>query len=83
MLSYRHHMQRGHPSLLITAFGVVTGFPLLTALALQYVRSPLHNIHCFAAPHDSSTGALRAGERLRLPFWVFSCVGNHLLQSMR
>ncbi|MEB5966793.1 MULTISPECIES: DMT family transporter [Comamonas] len=64
------------PSLAITAAGVVAGFPLLTALALQHVTSA----HCivFVGLLPLCTAAfavIRGGERPRPLFWVFSAVG--------
>ncbi|MDF2116883.1 DMT family transporter [Roseiarcaceae bacterium H3SJ34-1] len=67
-------------SLLIVACGVVVGFPLLTALALQHVTSA-HSI-VFVGLLPSSTaifGVLRGGERPKPAFWLFSALGSVLM----
>jgi drug/metabolite transporter (DMT)-like permease len=63
-------------SLIIVAFGVVLGFPLLTALALQFVTSAHAMVFIGLLPIATAIfGALRAGERPRPMFWVFSLIG--------
>lgn len=60
-------------SLAIVALGVVVGFPLLTALALQHITSA-HSI-VFTGLLLLATaifGVLRRGERPRPAFWLFS-----------
>lgn len=66
--------------LLIVALGVVVGFPLLTALALQYVSSA-HSIPFLGLlPLATAVfGVLRGGERPRPAFWVFSLSGSLLV----
>jgi drug/metabolite transporter (DMT)-like permease len=66
--------------LLVVALGVVVGFPLLTALALQYVSSA-HSIPFLGLlPLATAVfGALRGGERPRPAFWVFSLLGSLLV----
>ena len=64
------------PPLLFTAIGCVLGFPLLTALALQHVTSAHSIVFLGLLPLCTALFAvLRAGERPRLPFWLFSVVG--------
>ncbi|WPZ35795.1 DMT family transporter [Thalassobaculum sp. OXR-137] len=64
------------PSLIIVALGVVVGFPLLTALALQYVSSAHSILFIGLLPLATATfGFLRAGERPRPAFWLFSAAG--------
>ncbi|ROR24935.1 EamA-like transporter family protein [Comamonas sp. BIGb0124] len=64
------------PSLALTAVGVVVGFPLLTALALQHVSSAHSIVFLGLLPLSTAVFAvLRGGERPRLPFWVFSVAG--------
>ena len=64
------------PALLFTAIGCVLGFPLLTALALQHVTSAHSIVFLGLLPLCTALFAvLRAGERPRLPFWLFSVVG--------
>jgi drug/metabolite transporter (DMT)-like permease len=67
-------------SLLIVAFGVVLGFPLLTALALQYVTSAHSIVFVGLLPLATAVfGVLRGGERPRPVFWLFSALGSLLV----
>lgn len=69
----RHQML----SLVIVAFGVVLGFPLLTALALQHVTSAHSIVFLGLLPLATAMfGVLRGGERLRPAFWAFSVLGS-------
>ncbi|UPT36781.1 DMT family transporter [Pseudomonas amygdali] len=64
------------PALAITALGVVVGFPLLTALALQHVTSAHSIVFLGLLPLCTAVFAvLRAGERPQPAFWLFSIVG--------
>ncbi|UTV40143.1 DMT family transporter (plasmid) [Ensifer adhaerens] len=64
-------------SLAIVAFGVVLGFPLLTALALQHVTSAHLIVFVGLLPLATAIfGVLRAGERPRPAFWFFSSLGS-------
>ncbi|MDV7765836.1 DMT family transporter [Peribacillus sp. CSMR9] len=66
--------------LLVVAFGVVVGFPLLTALALQYVTSAHAIIFIGLLPLSTAIfGVLRGGERPRPSFWIFSVAGSFLV----
>ena len=66
--------------LIVVAFGVVVGFPLLTAMALQYVTSAHAIIFIGLLPLSTAIfGVLRGGERPRLSFWVFSAIGSFLV----
>jgi len=66
--------------LLIVALGVVVGFPLLTALALQYVTSAHSIVFVGLLPLATAVFAvLRGGERPRPVFWVFSLLGSGLV----
>jgi len=63
-------------ALTITAAGVVVGFPLLTALALQYVTSAHSIVFLGLLPLCTAIFAvMRAGERPRPAFWLFSMAG--------
>jgi drug/metabolite transporter (DMT)-like permease len=63
-------------SLALTAMGVVIGFPLLTALALQHVTSAHSIVFVGLLPLCTAVFAvLRGGERPRPAFWLFSVVG--------
>ncbi|MCQ2994671.1 DMT family transporter [Pseudomonas quasicaspiana] len=64
-------------SLLIVAIGVVVGFPLLTALALQHVTSAHSIVFLGLLPMATAIfGVLRGGERPRAAFWLFSVLGS-------
>jgi drug/metabolite transporter (DMT)-like permease len=66
--------------LLIVALGVVVGFPLLTALALQYVTSAHSIVFVGLLPLATAAFAvLRGGERPRPVSWVFSLLGSGLV----
>ena len=67
-------------SLAIVAFGVVLGFPLLTALALKHVTSAHSIVFIGLLPLATAIFAvLRGGERPRPAFWLFSCLGSALV----
>ena len=64
------------PSLALTALGVVVGFPLLTALALQHVTSAHSIVFVGLLPLCTAVFAVvRGGERPRPLFWLFSVLG--------
>lgn len=63
--------------LIVVALGVVVGFPLLTALALRHVTSAHSIVFIGLLPLATAIfGVLRAGERPRPIFWLFSGVGS-------
>jgi drug/metabolite transporter (DMT)-like permease len=63
--------------LAIVALGVVVGFPLLTALALQHVTSAHSIVFIGLLPLATALfGVLRGGERPRAAFWLFSLIGS-------
>ncbi|WP_105383646.1 DMT family transporter [Neorhizobium alkalisoli] len=67
-------------SLIVVALGVVVGFPLLTALALQHVTSAHSIVFIGLLPLSTAIfGVLRGGERPRPAFWVFSALGSALV----
>lgn len=69
-------------SLFIVALGVVVGFPLLTALALQYVTSAHSIVFIGLLPLSTAIFAvLRGGERPKPAFWLFSALGSALVGS--
>ncbi|WP_421592327.1 DMT family transporter [Shinella sp. M27] len=64
-------------SLTIVALGVVVGFPLLTALALQYITSAHSIVFVGLLPLATAVFAvLRGGERPKPLFWLFSVIGS-------
>lgn len=66
--------------LAIVALGVVAGFPLLSALALQYVTSAHSIVFIGILPVATAIfGIIRGGERPRRIFWVFSITGSLLV----
>ena len=67
------------PLALVSA-GVVIGFPLLTALALQHINAAHSVVFIGLLPLATATfGVLRAGERPRPVFWLFSGLGSALV----
>jgi drug/metabolite transporter (DMT)-like permease len=68
--------------LAIVALGVVVGFPLLTALALQYVTAARCIVFVGLLPLATAIfGVLRGGERPRPAFWMFSGLGSALVAA--
>jgi drug/metabolite transporter (DMT)-like permease len=64
-------------SLGIVSFGVVLGFPLLTAFALQSITSAHSTVYIGLLPLSTAVfGVLRGGERPGPAFWLFSCLGS-------
>lgn len=64
-------------ALAIVAIGVVIGFPLLTALALQHITSAHSIVFIGLLPLATAIfGVLRGGERPKPLFWLFSCLGS-------
>ncbi len=67
-------------SLAIVAFGVVIGFPLLTALALKHITSAHSIVFVGLLPLATAIfGVLRGGEHPRPAFWLFSGFGSALV----
>ncbi|SIO00937.1 DMT family transporter [Chitinophaga niabensis] len=66
--------------LVMVAAGVVLGFPLLTALALQYITSAHSVVFLGMLPLTTAIfGVIRGGERPRPAFWLFSILGSLLV----
>ena len=64
-------------SLIVVALGVVIGFPLLTALALQHITAAHSIVFVGLLPLATAMfGVLRGGERPKPAFWLFSIVGS-------
>ncbi|MGK9175341.1 DMT family transporter [Yokenella regensburgei] len=67
-------------SLIVVSLGVVIGFPLLTAMALQHVTSAHSIVFLGLLPMTTAIfGVIRGGERPRPAFWVCSCLGSCLV----
>ncbi|WP_420101178.1 DMT family transporter [Bosea sp. (in: a-proteobacteria)] len=63
--------------LAIVSLGVVIGFPLLTALALQHITAARSIVFIGLLPLGTAVfGVLRGGERPRPAFWLFSLLGS-------
>lgn len=68
--------------LAIVALGVVIGFPLLTALALQQITSARSIVFIGLLPLATALfGVLRGGERPRPAFWLFSVAGSAIVAA--
>lgn len=66
--------------LAITAIGVVVGFPLLTALALQHITSARSIVFIGLLPLSTAIfGVIRGGERPSPLFWLFAMIGAALV----
>lgn len=62
--------------LVIVSLGVVLGFPLLTALALQHITAAHSIVFIGLLPLSTAVfGVLRGGERPKPAFWLFSAIG--------
>lgn len=86
MLIFGFREKRPHAShlipLVIVALGVVIGFPLLTAMALQHVTSAHSIVFLGLLPLTTAIfGVLRGGERPKLAFWIFSVIGSLLVMG--
>lgn len=63
--------------LAIVALGVVIGFPLLTALALQHITAAHSIVFIGLLPLATAIfGVVRGGERPKTTFWLFSAIGS-------
>lgn len=66
--------------LLLVSVGCVIGFPLLSALALQYLTSAHSIVFLGMLPMATAIfGVLRGGERPHPVFWLFSIIGSLLV----
>lgn len=67
-------------ALIIVSLGVVVGFPLLTAMALQHITSAHSIVFLGLLPLSTALfGVLRGGERPGVAFWIFSVTGSLLV----
>lgn len=67
-------------SLAVVSLGVVIGFPLLTALALQHVTAAHSIVFVGLLPLATAIfGVIRGGERPKPAFWAFSVLGSALV----
>lgn len=66
--------------LLIVAAGVVIGYPLLSAMALQHITSAHALVFLAILPLITAIfGVLRGGDNPRPAFWIFSVAGSLLV----
>lgn len=84
MLIFGFREKRPHPAqigpLLIVSLGVIIGFPLLTAMALQHITAAHSIVFLGLLPLTTAIfGVLRGGERPRAAFWLFSVLGSLLV----
>lgn len=69
--------RRDLPALVLVAAGVVVGFPLLTAMALQHISAARSVMFIGILPLFTALfGVLRGGECPRPAFWLFSGCGS-------
>lgn len=67
-------------SLIIISLGVVVGFPLLSALALEYMTSAHSLVFLGLLPLSTAIfGVLRGKEKPKPLFWLFSILGAMLI----
>jgi drug/metabolite transporter (DMT)-like permease len=77
VLRQKSPARREIASLIVVALGVVVGFPLLTALALQRVTSAHSLVFTGLLPLATAVfGMIRGGERPGAMFWLFSGLGS-------
>jgi drug/metabolite transporter (DMT)-like permease len=82
LLIYKEkHPEKQHIfPLVIVSLGVVAGYPLLSALALQHVSSAHSMVFVGILPLCTAIfGVLRGTERPRPAFWLFSILGSLLV----
>ena len=59
------------------ALGVVVGFPLFTALALQYMNAAHSIVFVSLLPLATAIFAVvRGGEKSKFIFWIFAILGS-------
>ncbi len=67
-------------SLVLVSIGCVIGFPLLSALAVQYITSAHSIVFLGMLPMMTAIfGVMRGGERPHPVFWLFSIIGSALV----
>lgn len=77
----RPHVSQILP-LVVVSLGVVIGFPLLTAMALQHVTSAHSIVFLGLLPLTTAIfGVLRGAERPGIAFWIFSLIGSFLVMG--
>ncbi|CAI0734965.1 carboxylate/amino acid/amine transporter [Serratia proteamaculans] len=80
VMRQRRPLRHDIAPLVLVAIGVVIGFPLLTALALQHTTSAHALVYIGLLPLATACfGVLRGGERPKAAFWLFSVLGSLLV----
>ncbi|PXW62918.1 DMT family transporter [Methylobacterium sp. B4] len=81
LLRQKRPGRRDLGALAVVALGVVIGFPLLTAVALQHITSARSIVFIGLLPLATALFGvlLRGGERPRPAFWLFSVAGSLLV----
>jgi drug/metabolite transporter (DMT)-like permease len=80
LMRQRRPQRQDFVPLVMVAIGVVIGFPLLTALALQHTTSAHALVYIGLLPLATACfGVLRGGERPKIAFWLFSVLGSLLV----
>ncbi|WP_299344082.1 DMT family transporter [uncultured Maritalea sp.] len=73
-------LRKDYLNLAIVAVGVVVGFPLLTALALQNINSARSIVFIGLLPLSTAIfGVVSGGEKPQPAFWLFSILGSVLV----
>ena len=73
-------LRKDYLNLAIVAVGVVVGFPLLTALALQNINSARSIVFIGLLPLSTAIfGVVLGGEKPQPAFWLFSILGSVLV----
>ncbi|MDS7935348.1 DMT family transporter [Acinetobacter sp. V91_7] len=77
VLKQKKPAKQDWPPLAIVAIGVVIGFPLFTALALQYMNAAHSIVFVSLLPLATAIFAvLRGGEKPNQFFWIFAVLGS-------
>jgi drug/metabolite transporter (DMT)-like permease len=80
ILKAKRPSKRDCGNLVYVAVGVVVGFPLFTALALQHISAAFSIVFIGLLPLCTAIFAvLRSNERPQLTFWLFSLFGSGLV----
>lgn len=82
LLAFRQKRPAGSDlsPLVVVSLGVVIGFPLLTALALQHITAAHSIVFIGLLPLATAIFAvIRGGERPKPVFWAFSCLGSAIV----
>jgi len=80
LLKAKLPVKRQLPPIIIVALGAVLGFPLLSAIALQYMTAARSLVFIGLLPLSTAVfGVIRGGERPHPKFWLFAVLGSLLV----